>query len=83
MLTLNHQTKFVVKVIVKDDTQVIALCLFVSLSNFLWQLIQELPDLTRAIFDLFDALAMAAAVYLAVGEVIIKSVLWGVASWPT
>ncbi len=39
-----------------------------------------LSDITRAILELADAVGMATAVYLTVGEVIIKSVLWGVVS---
>ena len=42
-----------------------------------------LSDIAGAILELADACGMAAAVYLAVGEIIVKSVLWGVASWPT
>ncbi len=42
-----------------------------------------LSDITGAILELAEAVGMAAAVYLAVGEVIIKSILWGMVSWPT
>ncbi len=66
------------------------LCHLTPLIFWLWAIQQSvgrhwagLLALSGAMLELVDALAMATAVYLAVGEVIIKSILWGVASWPT
>ncbi len=69
---------------------ILPLCCLTPLIFWLWAAGQSvghcrvgLLDITGTMLELVEAVGMAAAVYLAVGEVIIKSILWGVASWPT
>jgi hypothetical protein len=72
-------TRIAVQIVIVDDTQTVAYMLAFATGFFalIAGLISSVRLLGGDLLYLFDALKMAASIYLTVGGIVGKSVLWG------
>ena len=85
-LTLSHQTRLVMNVIIEDDTGMLAFSLLLTtrLFTLFWHTSRlvasvrfELVELAQATGDLINAIGMAASIYLNVAGIVAKSFAFG------
>jgi hypothetical protein len=86
-LTFNHQTRLAVKVVIEDDTGMLAFSLLWStrvfvlfwyVNRFVTSAQLELAELVRDISDLVNAIGMAANIYLNIADIVARSFAFGI-----